>query len=586
MKRNHIFALMPLVLVATSCANNSHVKADTVVLGTTYTAEEKNNVVQAFAIKDGKYIYVGNESGVNKYIEEGTTKVINNNNGLVIPGATEGHGHYFDGVGINSQLPGCYENYEKVLQILKEEYKKGITQFVSFGWNSYSLMEKIQNGDNFANEIEEFAPNIPVVLIDNSGHSAIVNKTALTMSGIDEDTIVRGGTIKLDKDGKPSGYVSDQVVAYVLDKCITENILNETQYRAACEYGMNELLRLGYTNALDAYTNMIGNKGLYKALKKMDDEKLLKINLAECFNIRSYDNDKYKSRVDQVVEIVKNYSSAHLHPEYIKIFADGVMEAGSGWTIDPYENAAPGKEHGNIIFTEEELNYITDYANKNGVLIHAHTYGDGACKAMLDAYIASNTANKKKFRNCLAHVRNIADEDVIRAANNKIPVAENLIWHTDYDVNLPEDKAIRDSIIAIMGEERYLNGYPMKSLMDKGVIVSSSTDAPAAMDCEGSIMNVLEISCTGLGPDSGSEPFAKEECLSIKEGLKALTINGAYQLGIEKERGSIKVGKYADFVILDTNILDYEGQELRNIHNAKILNTYFEGEKVYSAPNK
>ena len=129
----------------------------------------------------------------------------------------------------------------------------------------------------------------------------------------------------------------------------------------------------------------------------------------------------------------------------------------------------------------------------------------------------------------------------------------------------------------------YYSGYPMKSLMANGVIMSSSTDAPAAEYVEGSIMNVLEVAVTGITPGDGAQPFAVNELLTVREGLKALSINGAWQLGLEKDRGSIKVGKCADFVILDKNILDYQGEELRTIGKTKILNTYFEGENVYSA---
>ena len=113
--------------------------------------------------------------------------------------------------------------------------------------------------------------------------------------------------------------------------------------------------------------------------------------------------------------------------------------------------------------------------------------------------------------------------------------------------------------------------------------MSSSTDAPAAESVEGNIMNVLEIATTGIAPYDTGKAFANDELLTVREGLKALIINGAWQLGLEKERGSIKVGKYADFVVLDKNILDYEGEKLCTIHDVKIINTYFEGKNVYTA---
>ena len=83
------------------------------------------------------------------------------------------------------------------------------------------------------------------------------------------------------------------------------------------------------------------------------------------------------------------------------------------------------------------MNAITQYANSKNIIIHTHAYGDAAVKSTINAYISSNEANKNEYRNCLAHVRNIQDEDIIRAATNKIPIAENLIWHTDFDESIP-----------------------------------------------------------------------------------------------------------------------------------------------------
>ena len=318
-------------------------------------------------------------------------------------------------------------------------------------------------------------------------------------------------------------------------------------------------------------------------ISKMDEEKELKINVAECYNIKSFDSEIYKTRVNEVVDIVNKYSGKHCNPAYIKLFADGVVESGTGWISHTYNNPLPGKEHGNIIWNQPELDAIVSYANHEGLTVHTHAFGDAACTAMIDSYVNSNEMNNKQFRNSLDHVRNIKTEDIDRCAKNNIPVAANLIWHYDYSDKDPVSKEVRDMVMNNMGEEYYMAGYPMKSLIDKGVLVSSSTDAPAAMDVEGNIMNVIEIATTGKAYNNDAEAFAVQELISVKQALKALTIDGAWLLGLENERGSVKVGKYADFVVLDTNFLNYQGSELETIHNVKILNTYFEGKNVFSA---
>lgn len=583
----HVLCMMAIIM--TGCGSRVPVEtADLVVIGTTFTAEDGNKkIVESFAVKDGRYIYVGSKDGVKPFIKDGETKVVDmNGDGLIIPGCTEGHSHYFGVYGIQSQLPYADKSYSELLDVIKEKVASGdIKQFGIFGWDTSELRERKAAGDNFAEELERIAPGIPVVLIDNTGHNAVCNTTVLRKLGLLVNPKVRGGEVCLDKDGKPSGYVSDQAVGYVFENSI-KDILTAEQSLKACKVAQDELLSMGYTNAFDAYLNQFDETSVYEALKTLDDKNELKINVAACYNIKSYDADIYKEKVDKVSDIAEKYKSEHFNPKFIKIFADGITEEGTGWVINKYRNAPKEKEYGNIIWKPEELKDIVTYANSKGILTHTHSFGDAACKAVLDAYIASNAENSGEYRNCLGHVRNIAKEDIIRAAKNRIPIAANLVWHTDYDESDPTQQKIKKFLIERMSENMYYSGYPMKSLIEKGVVVSSSTDAPAAMTTEGTPMNVLEIAVTGVDPNDSAKPFTTKELLTIEEGLKALTINGAWQLGLEEERGSIKEGKYADFVILDKNILNYKGDELRTISNTKILSTYFEGENVYSAGAK
>ena len=565
--------------------DSSKETADLVVFGTVYTAEdETDGLAEAFAVKDGKYIYVGDRQGAEQFIKEGKTEVLDRTGeGLIIPGCTEGHSHYFGIYGVLLQLPCANCSYEEMINVLKEQVASGgITQFITFGWNNSELRDRKAAGDNFAKELESIAPGIPVLLTDNSGHNAVCNTTALIKSGLLEHPSVRGGEVCLDAQGIASGYVSDQAVSYVFEKAFGE-ILSMEQFQETCKIAQDMLLRMGYTNAFDAYLNQYCETSAFEALKALDDKDELKMNVAASYNINSYDADLYKEKVDKVAAIAEANESEHFNPRYIKLFADGVTEEGTGWLLNEYRNTPEGKEHGNIIWEPEELTDIVTYANSKDLLVHTHSYGDAACKAMLDAYIASNEANGGKYRNCLGHVRNIRKEDITRAADNKIPVAANLIWHSDYDENDPEQLIIKNYLIDLMSEDVYYSGYPMKSLIESGVIVTSSTDAPAAMITEGTAMNVLQVAVTGVTPGDSAQPFAAEELLTIEEGLEALTINGARQLGLEEERGSIKEGKYADFVILDKNILEYGKDRYNKIGETKVISTYFEGKNVYSA---
>ena len=132
-----------------------------------------------------------------------------------------------------------------------------------------------------------------------------------------------------------------------------------------------------------------------------------------------------------------------------------------------------------------------------------------------------------------------------------------------------------------MPKDIYESGYPMKSLLDAGIIVSSSTDSPAGTT-PGTVPNIIGVAVNGICPEfPDAKPFNTDELLTVREVLKCLTINGAISLGLQEERGSIEVGKYADFVVLDKDVLKQEETNKKDIFNTKVASTWFEGYRVY-----
>lgn len=122
----------------------------------------------------------------------------------------------------------------------------------------------------------------------------------------------------------------------------------------------------------------------------------------------------------------------------------------------------------------------------------------------------------------------------------------------------------------------------MKKLLNAGIMVSSSTDAPCGEVTLGTVPNIIGVTVTGLYPDFlSADPLGPDDLLTVSEALQCLTINGAASLGLENERGSIEVGKYADFVVLDQDILELEKTDKTAIFNTNVTNTWFEGRKVY-----
>ena len=170
------------------------------------------------------------------------------------------------------------------------------------------------------------------------------------------------------------------------------------------------------------------------------------------------------------------------------------------------------------------------------------------------------------------HVRNVNPKDYKRMADHNMYVTSGMLWH-----NMPTGASeILKTLVPAGMEDK---SYPMKSYFDNGIPVTSHSDFPALSGCPDDPFGIMEIAVTGVHPTVKGEPWWPEECLTREQAITSLTINVAKQMLIENERGSISEGKYADFLLVDKDVLSCPETV---IHEAKPEATYFEGKKVYS----
>jgi len=243
---------------------------------------------------------------------------------------------------------------------------------------------------------------------------------------------------------------------------------------------------------------------------------------------------------------------------------DGTVESGTGF-VDPLY---PGEKQGIPNWSEEELTEITRKANANGMTMHVHVMGNKGVERVVNAFI---NGGKDEMRNTLIHVYGVKDEDYKRIAEHNIQVGEGLLWHH-------ADNELQEELLRILPEGMKDKGYPMKSYFDHGINVASHSDFPALSGSPDDPFGIVEIAVTGVYHLENGKPWWTEELLTREQALTALTINVAKQMFIENERGSIKNGKYADFLLVDKDVLTCPVTE---IHTAKPEATYFEGKKVY-----
>ena len=573
MMKQTICAVLSIIVgmgMLTGC--NSKQTADLVVYGKIFTAEG-NQVVEAFAVKDGKYVYVGDKAGAEAFVEEGKTEVIDyTDKGLVMPGCGNGHAHYPLGYAI--QTVGTIISYEDspekfLKEIVPAAVKKakdtGAKAIFGQGWNLMTF----QNNMPTRQQLDAICNDIPIYLADEEGHKGLANSLMLVKAGImkEDGTLlkkeIRGGEIGLAADGTPNGFLSEQAGTYTRSFLDNESLFSIDIAKATMMSTQEQLLSEGYTMYLDGYSTYFFNENIFKAAQQMDQAGDMHFVLGTTYEIDSWMNvDEMLTKVSEA----KKYASTRVKPNWLKIFIDGTVEPGTGFVEPLY----PDGHQGTVLWSEEELTDITRKANEKGVTVHAHVMGNKGVNRIVNAYI---NGGKDEMRNTLVHVHGVYPEDYKRMADHNIYVTEGMLWH-----HFSNDKQefLKAGYVPKGMEDK---AYPMKSYFDNGVIMSSHTDFPALSGSPNDPFSIMEIAVTGVYHPEQAKPWWTEELISREQALQALTINVAKQMFIENERGSVKEGKYADFLLVTKDVLSCPENE---IHEAKPAATYFEGKKVFS----
>ena len=561
--------------VLTSC--KSKPTADLVVYGKIFTSDN-NQIVEAFAVKDGKYIYVGDKAGAEVFIEEGKTEVIDyTGKGLVMPGCGNGHAHYASGFAIQTvgTIVSPKDDANKFLtEILPAAVKKardsGAKAIFGFGWNMISFQKNMPTRQ----QLDAVCSDIPIYFADDEAHKGLANSVLLVKAGImKEDGTplkreIRGSVIQIGSDGTPTGFLKEQEGTYTRSFLDNENLFSVDIATANMAEIEKLLLSEGYTMYIDGWSSYFYNSSLYQAAQQRDQAGDMRFVLGLCYEIESWmDVDEAMAKASDV----QKFASTHVKPNWIKLFMDGTVESGTGFVEPLYPDGHQGSEN----WSEEEVTDITRKANAKGLTMHIHAMGNKGVNRVVNAYI---NGGKDEMRNTLVHVYGVNPEDYKRMADHNIYVTSGMLWHH-------RSTELRDELNRTLPEGMKDKGFPLKSFFDHGVNVSSHSDFPATTGSPDDPFGIMEITVTGLYYAEKGQPWWTEELLTREQALTALTINVAKQMFIENERGSISTGKYADFLLVNKDVLTCPANE---IHTAKPAATYFEGKKVFEreSPNQ
>ncbi len=229
--------------------------------GKIYTSNSNKDYVSALAVKDGKYVYVGDEEGAKSFVKDGTTKIVDHRNkGLIMAGATEGHGHYaMDGVLEHMKLTVTGTSEQEIIDNVKKFVQDNPNKeaYFTFGWDNVAL-NQTKFSMNMRPKLDEICSDKPLFIGDNSGHNAFVNSKALEIAGVTKDTTIVGGEfVKID--GELSGLVSDMADNYVLKKAVAPSkLFSDSDYAGICKIMQDKLHSYGYTYYQDGWLNYYG----------------------------------------------------------------------------------------------------------------------------------------------------------------------------------------------------------------------------------------------------------------------------------------------------------------------------------------
>jgi predicted amidohydrolase YtcJ len=543
MKKSILIFIISLLLF--SCGKE---KVDLIVYNsTTYTVNELFQKKEAFAIKDGKFVAIGSDEEIlDNYIALDT---VNAKERAIVPGLIDGHCHFYR-MGLQQQkvdLEGT-KSYDAVLDTLVAFQKEKNTNFLTGrGWdqNDWEVKEFPTK-----DKLDALFPSVPVAITRVDGHALLVNQAAINLAGITKDTPVSGGEI-IVKNGVMTGVLIDAAMDFIKipEPSREESVQALLEAQKICfSYGLTTVDDAG----LDRNT-----------IELIDD-----LHQRNDLKMRIYamvSGDK-QAQIDYYINrgIIK---TDRLNVRSFKIYGDGALGSRGAAMREPYSDRE--NHYGALIYPPERYREIAKQIAASEFQMNTHAIGDSANTFMLKIYREVLKDNKnedgeddRRWR--IEHAQIVSSKD-FRSFSNIIPSVQPT--HATSDMYWVEER---------IGKERMAGAYAYRNLLNRYGKIVLGTDFPVEK-----VNPFLTFYAARFRKDLDGFPedgFQMGGVLSRKQTLQGMTIWAAFSNFEEEEKGSIEVGKLADFVILDQDIMSINGNE---IPNTKVIATYLNGEKVY-----
>lgn len=535
-----ITKVLLLLLIIASCASDK-IEVDTIITnGTVYTVDADFNTTEAFAIKDGKFVAVGTTTDITKKYKAINT--IDANGQTVLPGFIDAHCHFY-GLGLNQLQVNLRDtkSFDDVMKRVIDFHNNRPSNFIiGRGWDQNDWDDKTYPNKAL---LDKLYPDTPVALTRIDGHAMLCNQAALDLAKIDVNTTIEGGEI-LKQDGKLTGVLIDNPMELV--EAIFPEPTKQQQIDALLE-AHKICTDLGLTTVSDA--------GLDKQVIQLIDS----LQQAGTLDMRMYAMISNKKENLEYYLSKGKIKTDRLNVQSVKVYADGAL--GSRGAALKQEYSDQHDHFGALVIGTEAFINLADQIAKAGYQMNTHAIGDSANRFVLQTYQKTlKDLTNRRWR--VEHAQIITDNDFDYFKNeNIIPSIQPT--HATSDMYWAEDR---------LGKDRIKGAYAYKTLLEKSGRLALGTDFPVEQ-----VSPLLTFYAAVSRQDLNQYPaggFNKDNGLTREETLKGMTIWAAYANFEEKEKGSIEAGKFADFIILDKNIMTIEEKEIPNI---KVNQTYING---------
>jgi predicted amidohydrolase YtcJ len=562
--RISLFLLLGLCTQAAFPQAQSSPPADTVIIhAKIYTVNSNQPRAEALAIKDGKIAFVGSDKDIAKY-RGPSTKTIDANGKLVLPGFTDCHIHFMDGsLGLTQvNLNGAASVVE--IQKRVKAYADAHTNepwITGMGWQ-YQLFGAAELPDKRI--LDEVVPNRPIYLVAYDGHSSWANSKALALAGITRATPdpVNGKIVRDDK-GEATGALKESagdLVAKMMPKPTREERLG------ALRLGIHEANKAGLVRVHSAGQDF-EYLDLYDELRR-NGQLSLRFYIAYFLDPPELTQDA----LDKIEQARATFHDDWISGGAVKTMLDGVVEAHTAAMLEPYSDDP--SQTGRLFWDPAKYRQAVTEIDHRGLQVFTHAIGDKAVRLALDTYEeAAKTNQTEDARPRIEHIETITAQDIPRFGKLGI-IASMQPLHS-----YPDD----DTLLVWArntGADRAKRAWVFHSIESQGGRLAFGSDWPVVTLNPWQGIQTALTRQTSEGTPAGG--FLPEQRISLEDAIKAYTLGAAFAGRREKTEGSLELGKLADLIVVSQDLFKIEPSE---IGKTEVILTIVGGKTAYRSPN-